>query len=228
MWDVRWESNARTEFMRGKGLLLTCILIAIINVAWIWRFRKNAGEYQERELRTKETQYRLSRENQQLRSALACSARVDYTQLPVQMKVIAKGHSPRKLADLIGESEKLILYLTDNHCSSCIDEVLFFLKRRAEQFSLGDILIIYRRIDSMEARWEHRSKIIPGISFLEIEKGEPDLQLDHTDYPCFFITGPGMSTGKSFVFLPLEEKENDKYLKLIAERFRKSKNHEIT
>lgn len=205
--------------MKRRDLILTGVILVFINLAWIWRVDQNRKDYRTREAGSRELSYRLNLDNQMLKLAYLGSVGSDMVYLSPETGVCDKDLQIGPLVKYIGTSEKLVLFLSDRHCSSCIEEVLFLLKKVAFKIGSENILVAYKRVDSPQSVWLQRKLIIPDIPFVELRFPDGSLPMDTADFPCFFITGPSMITGMTYIFLPSMDKSNAEYLEMVGLRF---------
>lgn len=118
-----------------------------------------------------------------------------------------------------GESKKLVLVLSNRHCSSCIDQLLFTIKNEIPELNRNRILILFSEEEPTREQWNHRQKILPGARFLEIRDKSLLLPLDSLDIPYFFITGPQHFTGLTYMPYPSFEVQTKEYLNLIKQKY---------
>lgn len=123
------------------------------------------------------------------------------------------------LSNYIGQSKKLILVLSDRHCSTCVDQLLFTLKNEIAEINRDNLLILFSIQESTHEQWTHRQKILTGVEFLEIRDKSLHLPMDSLDIPYFFITGPEHLANLTYTPYPSLEVQTKEYLNLIEQRY---------
>jgi hypothetical protein len=208
--------------MRKGDLILSAIILLAVNLAWMVRCERGRKEQLVRAAGLMESSYRLDRDNKLILSAYLNSAGSELSRLLSYQQVVDGEIQSGILYDYIGTSSKLILLLSDRNCSTCIDDVLFRLKKVSFRIGVENILVAYIRFDSPETVWHQRSLIIPEIKFIELKEQDAITSGNVIDLPFLFLAGPSMKTDMAYIYLPSMDDPNEKYFEMVANRFQHS------
>lgn len=205
--------------MKTRFLTLSIFIMLVINAAWIWRLDQNSKESNERMNDTRTRFIQANRELYLMNRDWKFSMKSDGRQLPDHLMVRTFEGLASDLGIQVSRSRKLVLVLSDRHCSTCIDQLLFMVKNEIPEFYRKNILVLFSPEDSLKVVWLHRQKILPGAKFLEITDRSLQLPMDSLDNPYFFTSGPDMVTGLAFTPYPSLEIQTQEYLRLIKDRY---------
>jgi len=135
------------------------------------------------------------------------------------LSLVREHGSADRLRQVVGESEKLVLVVSDQHCDSCVDALLFCLKKNLNQLGRKNLLVLFGAGSGNRNLWESKQLILPEVPFLEIPDKGLGLPADSLHTPYFFVTGPELTTSMTFLPYPTREEHTEVYLNLIANRF---------
>jgi len=139
--------------------------------------------------------------------------------LPEELWVQPRKGNISDLYEYIGEKKKLVLVLSDRHCSTCVDQLLFTVRNEIDAENRNNILILFSVTGSTRAQWTHRQKILTGVEFLEIRDKSLHLPMDSLEIPYFFMTGPEHLADLTYTPYPSLEVQTKEYLNLIEMRY---------
>lgn len=204
--------------MKTRYWLVLSTILVVINLAWIWRIDKNSQEYNQRIDDTQNRFMQVNRELSLLKRGWDYSMMSDGQKIPADIKVRNQGGNINQLTDYIGLMKKLVLVVSDRHCSTCVDQLLFLIRNEIPAIQRNNILVLYSSGDKNHSQWEYRKKILTGVSFLEMEDFSLGLAMDSLDIPYLFMAGPERLATLSYAPFPSLESQTKDYLKLISIR----------
>ena len=206
--------------MKARFWLLSITFLLIINAAWVWRFDQSSKENNMRMNDTRDRFIQANRELYLMNRDWKFSMRSNGQPVPVNIRVQSANGKIFGLDQYIRPSKKLVLVLSDRHCSTCVDQLLFMVKNEIPEFYRNNVLILYSSGEpGTKEQWTHRQKILPGAEFLEIPDKSLNLPMDSLGNPYFFMTGPDQMTRFAFTPYPSLEAQTKEYLNLIKERY---------
>ncbi len=206
--------------MKARFWLLAITFLLIINAAWVWRLDQNSKEYNLRMNDTRDRFIQANRELYLMNRDWKFSMRSNGHMLPLHLQVQSANRAPSTLSKHLNSSDKLVLVLSDRHCSTCVDQLLFLVKNEIPEFYRNNILILFSTEENgTREPWLHRQKILTGAEFLEIQERSLQLPMDSLSNPYFFMTGPDQMTRFAFTPYPSLEAQTKEYLNLIKQRY---------
>jgi hypothetical protein len=205
--------------MKAKFWFVFFIAIFFINLAWIWRINQNSKE---QNIRMNDNRTRFIQTNRELylmNRGWEFAMKSNDQPLPVNLWIKSIKGDSIILNKYLGDSKRLVLVLSDLHCSTCVDQLLFIVKNEINEQFRHKVLILFSASGSTHQQWEHRQKILPGSDFLEIPDQSLHLPMDSLENPYFFITGPDNRAKLTYTPYPSLEAQTKVYLTMIKERF---------
>ncbi|MCX6226882.1 MAG: hypothetical protein NTV01_19395 [Bacteroidia bacterium] len=205
--------------MKARFWLLSILVLLIINLAWIWRFDQNNKEYSQKMNDNRNRFIQANRELYLMNRGWEFTMKSNDHPLPQGILVQPEKGSVADLNNFIGRSKKLVLVLSDRHCSTCVDQLLFTVKNEIPEVYRNNILILFSVNGPTREQWNHRQKILTGVEFLQIQDKGLKLPMDSLAIPYFFITGPEHLANLAFTPYPSLEVQTKEYLNLIEKRY---------
>jgi hypothetical protein len=205
--------------MKAKFWLLSGFALLIINFAWIWRFDRNNKEYSQKLNDNRNRFIEANRELYLMNRGWEFGIKSNDQPLPQAIRVESPEGIESDLNSHIGDSRKLVLVLSDRHCSTCVDQLLFTIKNEIPEINRDKLLILFSVQGPTREQWIHRQKILAGTEFLEIRDRSLQLPLDSLEVPYFFMTGPEHLADLTFTPYPTLEAQTRQYLNLIEQRY---------
>ncbi|MFO7616458.1 MAG: hypothetical protein R6V75_04335 [Bacteroidales bacterium] len=214
-------SKIRDDKFLGALLMLLCLSLSVV-----WLMVERVGTIKEREGIAEQRIDLLSRALSQARSGRGWEIGMGGRDIPLDLAVHTEDLSLKTLSEWLGSGRRLVLFLSDRHCSTCIEQALFALKSRLPEIGAENIRVVYVSRSGSGPEWSHRRLILPGAPFGRIEPGGPAGWLEESGFPVFFLAGPTPSAASPHLYLPLEESQNEYYLDQIALLFPNSSENE--
>lgn len=205
--------------MKIKFWVLSIFLLTLINLAWLWRFDQANKEHNQRMSDNRNRFIQANRELYLMNRGWAFTLKSNDTPLPVGIWVQPPKSPATDLSSFLGRSKKLVLVLSDRHCSTCVDQLLFAIKNEYSEMNRDNLLILYSVLGPTRELWSHRQKILTGVDFLEIRDNSLQLPMDSLEIPYFFMTGPEPVANLTYTPYPTLEAQTREYLNLIEQRF---------
>lgn len=205
--------------MKTRFWLLSIFILIVVNLAWIWRFDQNSKEYTQRMNENRNRFVQANRELYLMNRGWEFTMQSNDRALPEELAVKPGNGAVSDLNKYIGLSKKLILVLSDRHCSTCVDQLLFMIKNEIPEINRDNILVLFSVSSPTQDQWRHRKKILTGVEFLEISDKGLKLPMDSLEIPYFFMTGPERLADLTFTPYPSLEVQTKEYLKLIKQRY---------
>ncbi|MFA6481864.1 MAG: hypothetical protein WCW62_04760 [Bacteroidales bacterium] len=205
--------------MKFKFWLFGIFSLLIVNLAWIWRTDQDSKEYAQRMNDNRDRFIQTSRELYLMKRGWEFTMKSNEQRLPERIWIKHEKDTLTMLDHYVGPSSKLVLVLSDRHCSTCVDQLLFILKNEFPEIQRGNILVLYSSSGKDGEQWTHRQKILPGVNFLEIRDKSLRLPMDSLEIPYFFVTGRDHLAAQSYTPYPALELQTKAYLKLMVQRY---------
>lgn len=205
--------------MKARFWILALFSLLIINLAWVWRVDQYSKEYTQRMNDNRNRFIQANKELYLMNRGWEFSMRSNDRLIPGDITIEAAKGPVLTLDNYIGSSRKLILVLSDHHCSTCVDQVLFALKNEITELYRKNILVLFSVSGPTREQWEYRQKILTGVKFLEVRDKCLNLPMDSLDNPYFFIAGPEHIANLAYIPYPSLEVQTKEYLNLVETRF---------
>jgi hypothetical protein len=205
--------------MKIRFWLLSFIILMILNLAWLWRFNLNSREYGQRVNDHRSRYIQANKELYLLNRSWEFSVKSNERQLPDPVRVQSIAGESGSFVNYLNKSKKLVLVLSDRHCSTCIDQLLFLVKNEIPFLYRDRILVLFSAGEHSRGQWERRQKIFAGTDFLEIDDQSLNLPMDSLGSPYFFVTSREQAAMLSFAPYPALEAQTKEYLSLIKQKY---------
>jgi|GEM_PF-1678338 len=216
---MQGSENLSELVMKARFWLLSIFILLIINLAWIWRFDQNNKEYSQRMNDNRNRFIQANRELYLMNRGWEFTMKSNNKEIPEGIWVQPSKGDATDLNNYIGQSKKLVLVLSDRHCSTCVDQLLFMVKNEITEINRDNLLILFSVQGPTREQWNHRQKILTGVEFLEIQDKSLQLPMDSLEIPYFFMTGPEHLADLTFTPYPTLEVQTKEYLNLIKQRY---------
>ena len=205
--------------MKAKFWFAFFFAILFINLAWIWRLDQNSKEQNIRMNDNRTRFIQTSRELYLMNRGWEFTMKSNDQPLPNNLWIRSFKGDSIILNKYLDDSKKLVLVLSDLHCSTCVDQLLFIVKNEIPEQFRHKVLVLFTVRGSTLQQWEHRQKILTGSDFLEIPDRSLHLPIDSLENPYFFITGPDNNAKLTYTPYPSLEYQTKAYLTMIKERY---------
>jgi hypothetical protein len=205
--------------MKARFWFLSILILLIINFAWVWRFDQNNKEYNQRMNDNRIRFVQTTKELHLMKRGWEITMKSNDRNLPEKVWVQPAKGLPMELKTYIGQSKKLVLVLSDRHCASCVDQLLFTVKNEIPENQRNILLILFSIEGPTRDKWNYRQKILSGVEFLEILDKSLQLPMDSLETPYFFMTGPEHLAGLTFTPYPALEVQTKEYLNMMQSRY---------
>jgi len=204
--------------MKTQFWLLSLGALLVINIAWLYKTKHNNQLYNQRLTDSRAHYIEVNRELSQINKGCEYAIKTDHQVLSGSIRVKSLENASGMLDDYLGQSEKLILVVSDHHCSTCVDQILFLVKNEIAEQKRDQVLVLFSKESSSEEQWNHRQKILPGVQFLEIQYQSLRLPMDSLGIPYFFQAGIEHLVFQAFAPYPALELQTKGYLNEIDKR----------
>jgi hypothetical protein len=205
--------------MKTRVWLPLIFLVLMINLTWVLKFDLNNKEYRRRMNDSHNKIIEMNRELSMMNRSWRYAIRSNGQHLPSTLQVQSKDGTSYILDNYLSLSEKLILVVSDRHCSSCVDQLLFTMKNEITGSKRDHLLILYSEQDHAYEKWRQRQAILTGVEFLEISGNGLQLPMDSLEVPYFLMAGADLTANLTYAPFPSLEEQTKEYLDLIANRF---------
>lgn len=218
MLGMRRISEIR--YLTALGLLLC------VNLSVFWLMKGKVSTIKQREVIANQRAEFLDQALSKIKSERRWEIGTGGWEIPMALPVQTDGQSITTLGNWLGDSRKLLLFVSDLHCSTCIEQALFALKSRVPEIGRGNIRVLYISRSGSGPEWAHRRLILPGVPFGRIEPGGPAAWLEEPGFPVLLLAGAVPVAASPHLYLPQEETQNIFYLDQIARLFSKLPDNE--
>jgi hypothetical protein len=198
---------------------LSILMLLAVNLAWIWRIDQADKENARRLTDSSNRYMEISRELYLMNHGWEYTILSNNMALPKPLLAKTIDGSVADFPECTRSGEKLVLVLSDRHCSTCVDQLLFTVKNEFPQLERDKIIVLFSSTGPSKEQWHYREKILDGVRFLEIADRSLHLPLDTLDIPYVFVTGPEHIADLTFTPYPTLESQTHKYLEMVRTRF---------
>jgi hypothetical protein len=204
--------------MSKKILILGICSILIVNGAWIWKYHQIV---QELSSRVGDSRYRM----EQLINGFSLMAKTWRTGIESNAKSLngnlalwSMDGRTFQLSHLLSQDEKLILFLSDSNCSSCVEKLLFLLNSEKYCDLADHLLVLYIAEDETKRIWCQRQQILKRAKFFRFLDPGEKLPWDSNN-PVFVLSGPDLVAEHYYTVYPALDSQTEDYLAVIADRY---------
>ncbi|MCD6347086.1 MAG: hypothetical protein J7L96_06680, partial [Bacteroidales bacterium] len=185
------------------SLIIICLLLISNLLVWM-QFRSKTRDVVSEQQQIEASYNQLLREYSETRKAWAVSAAANNQRLPEQCEKV------------IGLKKALVVRISDQYCSTCVDQLLFQVKKYIKQIGPEQLFIVYSGHSPAFVQLKSRSKMVEPVRFIEIPEDLKVSSLDEFHVPYFFIAQKGFITS-TFMPYPVNEQHTAIYLDNIAQ-----------
>jgi|SaaInlV_200m_DNA_2_1039689.scaffolds.fasta_scaffold07874_5 hypothetical protein len=122
---------------------------------------------------------------------------------------------PAECFDKIGLKQSLVVRISENHCSTCVDQLLFQVKKHLESIGHQQIIVLYSGQTPAFVKQKHRTHLLDPVRFIEITDSIPLCSMDQFNLPYCFLTQGGFISN-TFLPYPANDNFTSTYLNNIA------------
>jgi hypothetical protein len=206
--------NAVIYSSMDKGLILTAGVFIALNLAWIWRMTENKKEYQQQIRENKDWIRKLDSDLQRDQEVLVSLLESDDHLLNKDLMFLTAEGTSVRLADILKGKPRLILYLADDHCDSCVEQIAFSIKKLALEVGLSHLVVFYSAQNLSSSKWKKFSSILPEIHFYRILMGSLNIPIIKSGVPFLFISDSALQAQAPLLIFPESEELIATYMSL--------------
>jgi len=206
--------------MKSKLIVILSVSLAIINAAWYLRYKTACSEFYSR-IDSYQNQLAQSNSNSdETKGILQFMAESYGTRLEEDL-ILYPLDLERNVDKLsIFNQSRLVIYLSDTMCSSCVDQLLFDVRKSFRDSITGRILVICQfQKDEETVIWQSRQLILPGADFLRLKSAIPLLKNAPAGSPVMFVTADHGRIDFPFVQKPSTSDCLITYLDAVQKQF---------
>lgn len=194
-----------------SSFTFTCIIgLALLNVIWIVDRIHQKKIYSKAFADGREQLVRISDAFNQMEEVRRYEIASDYH--PVHIPVNEHRINPLQFP-------AIILFISDQHCSDCVERLLYQIKHSGGLSRFLPLIILYQtRQHSLWAQSWIRY-LLPDLHWIELKQDSPGLPLDDLKQPYFFILTPDDHAVMPFMPMSGQEEAVNTYLELVQQQF---------
>jgi len=200
----------------SKGLFLTIGVFIILNLAWIWRVLENRKAFVTCIHSQQSLINQLSRETETEREILVNLLESHNSLLNRNLLVLDSGGKSTVMNEIFDEKPSMVIYLSDSHCDSCVEQLLFSLKNLTGETDPDRLVVLYSTADLASRKYQRYEKILQGFIFYRIFMGDLNIPLTRSNAPVLFTCDSSMRIQLPFLIRPSMEQLNLQYFKLLV------------
>ena len=203
-----------------KNLIITAGVFIAINLAWIWCMMENKKDYQDQIRESRDWMRKQERDLLRDREVLAGLLESDDYPLSRDLMFLSQDGDSVRITDILQGGPRLILYLADDHCDSCVEQILFSIKKIIPLMGTSNLVVLYSTFDLSSSKWKKFMRILSVIRFYRILMENLDIPLVKSGVPFLFISDSTLNVQTPMLIFPdAEEAVSDfinlKFMKLI-------------
>jgi len=116
----------------------------------------------------------------------------------------------------------LVVRLSDKQCSSCVDQLLFEIRKHLTDIGSDNLIVIYSSKKDHYINQQFRVRLLKPVEFIEIPDSLEVTPLDQFRIPYLFIVNGNGYVQASFLPYPANDKLTGVFLNHIANQFHNS------
>jgi len=114
----------------------------------------------------------------------------------------------------------LIVRLSDNQCSSCIDQLLFEIRKYMKDIGPEKMVVMYSSKNDHQIIQAYRLRLLAQVKFIKVPIDVELTPLDQYRIPYFFLINDAGEVQTTFLPYPATEKFTGIFLNHIATQFK--------
>ena len=186
--------------MKNHQFSLVIISLLILSNLLVWtQYRVKAHELMSEKSIAQSSYEQLLGNYKETRTAWAVSASSEVSVLPEQC------------LKEIGMKKALVVRISDQHCSTCVDQLLFRIKKYISLIGPEQLYVVFSKHEANQMQLKKRVRLIKPIKFIEISEDLTLTSLDQFNIPYLFIAREGHIT-KCYMPFPVNEQHTTTYL----------------
>ena len=204
--------------MNRKILILGFFSFILVNGAWIWKYHHTVEELSSRvgdaRIRLEQTFNGFSFLSKAWKTGIESNA----GSLDGSISLWSMDGRSSPLKQLLSQDKKLILFLSDSNCSSCVEKLLFLLSREKFAGIARHLLVLYSTDDETMKIWSQRQQILSRAKFFRVPEIGVKMPMD-LNHPVFFLSGPDLVAEHYYTIYPALDSLTEDYLSVISKRY---------
>jgi len=211
--------NAVIYSSMDKGVIITAGVFVALNLCWIWRLTENKKVYQRQLREEREWIRKLEGEHNRDQEVLVSLLESDDYPLSGDLLFLTPDETTVRLTDIVDEKPRLVLYLADNHCDSCVEQIIFGIKKTITDIGVSNLMIFYSAQDLSSAKRLKSESILPEIRFYRIFMGKLSIPAINSGVPFLFIIDSSLKMQAPLLIFPTMEEWAGTYIRLMALKY---------
>lgn len=199
----------------NKGLILTAGVFIALNLAWIILFMETTRDYRQKIEESKERIRNQDRDLRHGREVLAGLLESDGYPLSQGLRLLTAEGSSSGIMEILQGEPRLVLYIADDQCDSCVEQILFGIMRFASEIELSNLVVFYATRELSSSKWKKYALILPETRFYRIMTENLKIPLARSGVPFLFICDSSLNIQAPMLIFPGDYESIATYLKLI-------------
>lgn len=129
---------------------------------------------------------------------------------------------PIECLEVLPSEGALIVRLSDDQCSSCIDQLLFEIRKHLADIGPDNLIVMYSSKRDRQINQGFRLRLLDPVKFINVPDNMEVTPLDQFRIPYLFLINASGEVQASFLPYPATEKFTGVFLKHIANQLHKS------
>lgn len=203
-----------------KSLIITAGVFIAINLAWIWCMMDIKKDFQNQIEENRDWMRMQDRALLRDREVLTGLLESDDYPLSRGLVFLNPDGDSVPITDILQGVPRLVLYLADNHCDSCVEQILFTFQKLKPLPGMSKLLVFYSTVNLSSSKWKKYVHMLAAIGFYRILMEKLTMPLAKSGVPFLFISDSTLKVQTPMLIFPdAEESVSDfinlKFTKLI-------------
>jgi len=215
---VRACRNAPTSKIMKHASELAVGVLVLVNLMGIAAAFSYRNREEKRKHRQQETIQLQKEEMERYRDVLTSQFQSDHFRLDGNLPLRGETGEKLLLSGLPLAYPKLILYLDENHCDSCVDLLIFSIKKTLPEIGYANFLILYAARD-YPSKWMKIKTILPEAAVYRLDDQSLVIPAVELKVPVLFVCDSSLYAESPIPALPGMQELISSYLKTIQSRY---------
>ncbi len=204
----------------NKSLFGTAGVFIAINLAWIWCMMDIKKDFKSQIEENRDWMRMQDRALLREREVLTGLLESDDYPLSGSLVFLGPDGDSVPISEVLQDVPRLVLYLADNHCDSCVEQILFSFQKLIHLPVRSNLLVFYATFDLSSAKWQKYVHMVTSIGFYRILMEKLTVPLAKCGVPFLFISDSTLKVQTPMLIFPDAEESvadfiNLKFMKLI-------------
>lgn len=195
---------------RQTHLVLIVLFLLMANLILAFQYRSSINKSQNQYQHQRALFNKAISDNELISIAWATSASISSDLIP------------KDYTDQLPENGALVIRITDKQCSSCIDQLIFEIRKYLNEIGQKNLIVMYSAKKEKHIDQAFRQRLLKSVKFIKTPRDLELTPLDKYNIPYLFLIDGTGHVKASFLPYPATEKFTGIFLNHIANQLNKS------